>query len=72
MLRGRGPFETTMSFGGRDAASSFGDAMDLGVERFDLRRELGVGESRQISGIALGLFRRRTASRRHVELISKI
>ena len=26
MLRGRGPFETTMSFGGRDAASSFGDA----------------------------------------------
>ena len=26
MLRGRGPFETTMSFGGRDAASSFGEA----------------------------------------------
>ena len=26
MLRGRGPFETTMSFGGRDAAASFGEA----------------------------------------------
>ena len=44
----------------------------LRVERFDLLREHGVGDSRQVGGITLGLFRRRASPRRHDVQISKI